>query len=328
MINIINNSNNPRFNLALEEYALNQLFPGKELVIIWQNEPTVVIGRNQNTIEEINEPYIQEKAINVVRRLSGGGAVYHDLGNLNFTFIVPSHKDVVSNFEKFTEPVLAALQSLGVPAEFSGRNDLTIEGKKFSGNAQYWSKDRLLHHGTLLFDSDLSIVQEALRVQRDKLVSKGVKSVRSRVTNIYPYLKTPLAIGEFKKILLEYMLQGNEHQNYELTATDLRQVEQLMQTRYAQWSWNYGHSPAFALGKTQRFAGGQLNLKLNVKHGLISEMGIYGDFFGRRDVQELAQRLQGQPYEEVALRSLLEQIPFSDYFLAISMDEFLHCLLH
>ncbi len=328
MINIVNNSNDPRFNLALEEYALNELFPGAELAIIWQNEPTVVIGRNQNTIEEINKAYIREKGINVVRRLSGGGAVYHDLGNLNFTFIVPSQKNVVSNFEKFTQPVLRALQSLGVPAEFSGRNDLTINGKKFSGNAQYWSKDRLLHHGTLLFNSDLSVVQEALQVRVDKLVSKGVKSVRSRVTNIYPYLKTPLEIGEFKRILLEHMLQGNEHQHYELTTTDLRRVEQLMETRYAKWSWNYGHSPAFALEKSRRFAGGQLNLKLNVKQGLITEIGIYGDFFGRRDVREMAQSLQGQQYEEVALRNFLEQIPFAEYFLAITMDEFLQCLLH
>lgn len=328
MINIINNSNDPRFNLALEEYALNELFPGEELAIIWQNEPTVVIGRNQNTIEEINEVYIKANGINVVRRLSGGGAVYHDLGNLNFTFIVPSQKNVVSNFKKFTKPVIAALQSLGVPAEFSGRNDITIEGKKFSGNAQYWSKDRLLHHGTILFNSDLSVVQEALQVKPEKLVSKGVKSVRSRVTNIYPYLKTPLEIEDFKRILLRYMLQGDEHRNYELTSRDLRRIEELMETRYSQWSWNYGHSPAFALEKSQRFPGGQLNLKLNVKHGLITEMGIYGDFFGRKDVQELAKSLQGQPYEEDALRSFLARLPFAEYFLAISLDEFLECLFH
>ncbi|NMA61347.1 MAG: lipoate--protein ligase [Firmicutes bacterium] len=328
MINIINNSSDPRFNLALEEYALNELFPGEELAIIWQNEPTVVIGRNQNTIEEINEAYIKANGINVVRRLSGGGAVYHDFGNLNFTFIVPSQKNVVSNFEKFTKPVIMALQSLGVPAEFSGRNDITIEGKKFSGNAQYWSKDRLLHHGTILFNSDLSVVQEALQVRPEKLVSKGVKSVRSRVTNIYPYLETPLEIEEFKKILLRYMLQGDEHQNYELTSGDLRRIEGLIETRYSQWSWNYGHSPAFALEKSQRFPGGQLNLKLNVQQGLITEMGIYGDFFGRKDVQELARSLQGQPYEEDALRSFLTRLPFAEYFLAISLDEFLECLFH
>ncbi len=175
MLNIVNESTDPpRFNLALEEYAINHLHPrGGDAVIIWQNEPTVVIGRNQNTIEEINQAYIEANGIHVVRRLSGGGAVYHDLGNLNFTYIVPSGPKVITNFRKFTAPVLKALQSLGVPAEFSGRNDLTIEGKKFSGNAQYWSKDRLLHHGTILFNSDLNVVQAALRVKPEKLVSKG-----------------------------------------------------------------------------------------------------------------------------------------------------------
>lgn len=208
MIRIVNDHTDPRINLAVEEYALNYLDPGEEYVILWQNEPTVVIGRNQNTLAEVNGPFIKERGIHVVRRLSGGGAVYHDLGNLNFTFIVDAEKERVSNFEYFTRPVIQALASLGVQAEFSGRNDITIDGKKFSGNAQYWSKGRLLHHGTILFNSDLAVVQEALNVKVDKLQSKGVKSVRSRVTNIYPYLKTPITIEEFKEVLWQYLIPG------------------------------------------------------------------------------------------------------------------------
>lgn len=251
----------------------------------------------------------------------------HDLGNLNFTFIVPSKKNVVSNFEIFTRPIVAALNSLGVPAEFSGRNDITIEGKKFSGNAQYWSRNRLLHHGTILFNSELTVVQEVLKVKPEKLVSKGVKSVRSRVTNIYPYLKDPLTIDQFKGIILSHMLQEG-HLNYKLTAHDHRQIEQLIKARYSLWSWNYGHSPAFALEKSRRFKGGHLNLKLNVKHGLITELGIYGDFFGTEDVHGLAEKLKGIAYEERALRKVLEQLDFQKYFSAISVDEFLECLFH
>lgn len=326
MINIINTSTNPRFNLALEEYALDKLHLDRELVIIWQNEPTVVIGRNQNTIEEVNRSYIEANGINVVRRLSGGGAVYHDMGNLNFTYIVPSGPNVVTNFQKFTEPVLEALQSLGVPAEFSGRNDLTIEGKKFSGNAQYWSKERLLHHGTILFNSDLSVVQAALQVKKEKLVSKGLKSVRSRVTNIYPYLKEPISVKQFKEILLKFLLQERDHQNYKLSEGDLRAIKTLQEKRYNQWAWNYGHSPAFEMEKSQRFAGGHLILKFNVKRGLITGIGIYGDFFGQKDVRELAELVQGVAYQREAVAEFLQKIPFENYFATISKEEFLECL--
>lgn len=328
MIQIINDSIDPTFNLALEEYALEHLFPTQELVILWQNKPTVVIGRNQNTIAEVNQSYVEEQGINVVRRLSGGGAVYHDLGNLNFTYIIPEQKNVVSNFKKFTQPILKALQSMGVPAEFAGRNDLIIDGKKFSGNAQYWYKKRLLHHGTILFNSDLSVVQKALQVKEDKLQAKGIKSVRSRVTNIYPYLPTSLDIEEFKEIITHHLLQGNKASSYKLSAIDLEKVKTLQEARYAKWTWNYGHSPAFSQEKSKRFAGGQLDLKFNVKQGIIQELQIYGDFFGRRDSKELAETLQGSRYEEQSVRSILNELPFTEYFLAITPDEFLTCLFH
>ena len=216
MIKIVNENTDPRINLAVEEYALNYLDPREDYAILWQNEPAVIIGRNQNTVAEVNAPYIKEHGIHVVRRLSGGGAVYHDFGNLNFTFIVDADKTVVSNFEYFTKPVIEALASLGVKAEFSGRNDITIDGQKFSGNAQYWSKDRLLHHGTILYNSDLSVVQEALNVKLDKIQSKGVKSVRSRVTNIFPHLPKPITIDEFKETLWRFQIPGDKAEGMSL----------------------------------------------------------------------------------------------------------------
>ncbi|NLM54614.1 MAG: lipoate--protein ligase [Firmicutes bacterium] len=326
MIRIVNEHKLPQFNLALEEYALNYLDCSHPYVIIWQNEPSVIIGRNQNTLAEVNLKYVKEHNIHVVRRLSGGGAVYHDLGNLNFTFIVDGEKGVVSNFEFFTRPVIKALHSLGVKAEFSGRNDITIDGKKFSGNAQYWSKNRLLHHGTILFNSDLAVVQEALSVKTDKLQSKGIKSVRSRVTNIYPYMKTPVTIEEFKEILLKFMQEEQAGQDLILTPEQIAEVEKLKEKRYARWEWNFGESPECDVVKEQRFAGGKLELHLNIRTGRISDLRIFGDFFGTLPVQELAEKLNGRQYRESDVAAALEEVDFSQYFLGISPEEFLECM--
>ena len=326
MIKVVNNHTDPRINLAVEEYVLNYLDPSEEYAILWQNEPTVVIGRNQNTLAEVNSSFIKERGIHVVRRLSGGGAVYHDLGNLNFTFIVDAEKERVSNFEYFTRPVIQALASLGVQAEFSGRNDITIDGKKFSGNAQYWSKGRLLHHGTILFNSDLSVVQEALNVKADKLQSKGVKSVRSRVTNIYPYLKSPITIEEFKEILWKYLIPDGEGREYILSEEEWAIVHRIKEERYARWDWNYGASPECEIEKEARFTGGKLELKFNVKDGLIQDLHIFGDFFGRKDVRELAQLLNGKQYRESVVEEVLGRIEFGEFFFNISREEFLQCL--
>lgn len=326
MIKVINENTDPRINLAVEEYALNYLDPGQNYAVLWQNEPAVIIGRNQNTVAEVNAPYIKEHGIHVVRRLSGGGAVYHDFGNLNYTFIVDAQKSVVSNFEYFTKPVIQALEHLGVKAEFSGRNDITINGQKFSGNAQYWSKNRLLHHGTILFNSDLSVVQEALNVKADKIQSKGVKSVRSRVTNIFPHLPNPITIEEFKETLWRYLIPHGASQKYVLTEQDWSIIKELKDRRYNRWDWNYGASPESEIEKEQRFAGGKLELKFNVVDGVIQDMNIFGDFFGRNSVTQFAQLLNGKDYRENVITATLAEVEFGEYFIGITKDEFLHCL--
>jgi lipoate-protein ligase A len=330
MISIRNECKDPHFNLALEEYAVKFLTPDEDYIILWQNEPSVIIGRNQNTIEEINSKYINENNINVVRRLSGGGAVYHDLGNLNFTFIVKNNKDVVSNFKKFTEPVINALRKLGIDAEFSGRNDITIDGKKFSGNAQYYFGDRLLHHGTILFNSDLSIIQDALNVKLEKIESKGIKSVRSRVTNIYPYLPEKVSIEQFKDTLLMFLLSDHNYKEkeYILSKEELLKVKDLMDKRYSLWEWNYGESPAFDVEKEKRFIGGNLDLRFNVVEGKISSIKILGDFFGKKEVSELEGLLIGNQYKEEIIRKLLTALDFENYFSAISVDDFVECMFY
>ncbi|HKM42386.1 MAG TPA: lipoate--protein ligase [Limnochordia bacterium] len=326
MIKVINENTDPRINLAVEEYALNYLDPSQDYAILWQNEPAVIVGRNQNTIAEVNAPYIKEHGIHVVRRLSGGGAVYHDFGNLNFTFIVDAQKSVVSNFAYFTKPVIDALAHLGVKAEFSGRNDITISGQKFSGNAQYWSKNRLLHHGTILFNSDLSVVQEALNVKADKIQSKGIKSVRSRVTNILPHLPHPVTIEEFKETLWRFLIPDGTSNEYVLTEEDWSVIKNLKDRRYNQWDWNYGASPESEIEKEGRFAGGKLELKFNVTDGVIQDMNIFGDFFGRNSAHQFAQLLNGNDYRESVVGEFLKTVEFEGYFIGITRDDFIHCL--
>ena len=198
----------PRINLAIEEYALKNLDINETYLLFYINKPSIIIGKNQNTIEEINQDYVEQNDITVVRRLSGGGAVYHDLGNLNFSFITKDDGDSFHNFKKFTEPVVKALGKLGIQAELSGRNDIVAEGRKISGNAMFSTRGRMFSHGTLLFDSEMEHIVSALKVKKDKIESKGIKSIRSRVGNIADFLKEPMTIEEFRSFLLKNIFEG------------------------------------------------------------------------------------------------------------------------
>lgn len=323
---IRNESTNPFFNLALEEYAIKYLDPQEDYVILWQNRPSVIIGRHQNTLEEINHEYVKENNIQVVRRLSGGGAVYHDLGNLNFTFITTRDEGQGPDFRKFTLPVIKALARLGVKAELSGRNDLVIDGKKFSGNAQYFYQNRVLHHGTILYDSDLDVVQKVLNVKTEKIASKGIKSVRSRVTNIKEYLTSDLSVEKFKELLLKTLLEGEEEkQELILTEKDRAKIEEIMQKRYATWEWNYGQSPPFNFKKSRRFPGGSIEVRLDVKKGIIESCKIYGDFFGTREVEEFEKLFLGVPYREEDINKIIDDAPTHQFFSNITKEELKEC---
>jgi lipoate---protein ligase len=317
----------PRINLAIEEYALKNLNINETYLLFYINEPSIIIGKNQNTIEEINTEYVESNGIHVVRRLSGGGAVYHDKGNLNFSFITKDDGDSFHNFRKFTEPVVKALQSLGVNAELSGRNDLLAEGRKISGNAQFSTKGRMFSHGTLLFDSEMDHIVSALKVRKDKIESKGIKSVRSRVANITEFLKEKMDIVEFKRIILAYLFDGEENiQEYVLTEKDWENIHALSKERYQNWDWNYGKSPKFNLQHSHRFPVGQVDVRFDVAKGIIKNCKIYGDFFGVGDVSDIENKLTGLRYDRSELEKALEETSIKHYFGNITKEDFLHLI--
>ncbi|RBP03585.1 lipoate--protein ligase [Rossellomorea aquimaris] len=312
----------PRINLAIEEYALKNLDINESYLLFYINEPSIIIGKNQNTIEEINTDYVEKQGLHVVRRLSGGGAVYHDLGNLNFSFITKDDGESFHNFKKFTEPVVTALHKLGVKAELSGRNDIIAEGRKISGNAQFSTKGRMFSHGTLLFDSEMENVVSALRVKKDKIESKGIKSIRSRVANISEFLSEKMTIEQFRSTLLDYIFDGSDVEEYVLTEEDWKNIHELSKERYQNWDWNYGKSPKFNLQHSHRFPVGSIDVRLDVNKGKIENCKIYGDFFGVGNVEDIEGKLTGTRYERKDIAGVLEGVDIQHYFGNVTKDEF------
>ncbi len=317
----------PRINLAIEEYALKNLDINETYFLFYINQPSIIIGKNQNTVEEINTEYVEKNGIHVVRRLSGGGAVYHDLGNLNYSFITKDDGESFHNFRKFTEPVIAALHKLGVNAVLSGRNDIEVEGRKISGNAQFSTKGRMFSHGTLMLDSEIENVASALRVKKEKIESKGIKSVRSRVANISEFLSEKISIEEFRSFLLKNIFEGEkEIPEYVLTDKDWQKIHELSKERYQNWDWNYGKSPKFNLQHSHRFPVGTIDVRLEVNKGIINHCKIYGDFFGVGDVSELETKLNGIRYEKSVIEQALADVNIAYYFGNIAKEEFIHLL--
>lgn len=317
----------PRINLAIEEYCLKNLDPEQTYLLFYINEPSIIIGKNQNTIEEINTKYVEDQGLHVVRRLSGGGAVYHDLGNLNFSFITKDDGDSFHNFKKFTEPVTRALKRLGVDAELSGRNDILAEGRKISGNAQFSTRGRMFSHGTLLFDSEMENVVSALKVKKDKIESKGIKSIRSRVANISEFLEEKITIEQFREIILRYIFDTDgEIPQYKLTESDWEKITELSKERYQNWNWNYGKSPAFNLQHSNRFPIGQIDVRLEVHKGRIENCKIFGDFFGVGNVEDIENRLKGQQYDRSSIEMAFRDVDIKHYFGNVEKDQFIELL--
>lgn len=326
MIYIEVKTTDPAFNLALEEYVFEKMPRDREYFLTWRNDNAIIIGRHQNTAAEINEEFVKEKGIQVVRRLSGGGAVYHDLGNLNFTFIVDAQPDQKVDLRKFCQPIANTLAQLGAKATVDGRNDILIDGMKVSGNAQYVRQGRVMHHGTILFDSDMSVLLQALKPDPSKAQAKGVKSVRSRVTNVRPCLSKDMTIEQFRDALADsLMVEGFER--YKLTDADVAAIQVIQKNRYATREWNYGFCETGAMVRKRRIEGcGTVEAHITIKNNLISKLQFRGDYFSTLPPEELAEKLIGLPLIPGSLSRALETCRAEDYITGLGNWE-LVCLL-
>ena len=286
-----NNITDPTINLAMEEYVLKHLPSDDSYFLFYVNGPSIIVGKNQNTIEEVNKQYVDENNIHVVRRISGGGAVYHDQGNLNFSFITDDDGNSFHNFKKFTEPIVQALQSMGVDAEMTGRNDIQVGQAKISGNAMVKVKDRM--------------------------------SVRKRVANIDEFLDESISIDDFKQIILKTIFGEHEVEEYKLTDEDWKNIEALSNEKYRTWDWNYGRNPKYNFERDEKFEKGFVQIKFDVKKGKIEHARIFGDFFGEGDVTELENALIGALHDYTHIKEAMEDFDFYHYFGDIEKEAIL-----
>lgn len=315
-------SENAYFNLATEEYLIDNF--SEDIFYLWQNDNAVIIGKNQNAYSEIDLGYAEKHGIKVVRRLTGGGAVFHDVGNLNYTVIGKNDEESFGNYLKFSKTVIGYLKTLGINAELSGRNDILADGKKISGTAQCVRKGRLLHHGTLLFSADLSRLSAVLKVNPLKLIDKGIKSVKSRVTNLSELTDKVNNITDFANGLYEYIKQnGEDVTEYAFTDEDVSKTEQLVKEKYGTREWNYGYFSDYGFKNSKKTAGGIVELEFTVVKGAIEKLKISGDFFGKKDVSELEALICGTPHEKEAISRVLSSVTVTDYLSGISADELL-----
>lgn len=325
----VDNGNNydASVNIALETYLVENRLVDEPILLFYINEPSIIIGRNQNTAEEINQQYVDDNNIQVVRRMSGGGAVYHDLGNFSFC-LIKDDDGSFRDFKSFTDPMIEALHKMGATgAELQGRNDLLIDGKKFSGNAMYAKNGRMTAHGTILFDSDLEEVNNALKPRKAKFESKGIKSVRSRVTNIKPFVDEKyqnLSTEEFRDLILLEIFGVDKREDVpELKLTDeiWEGVHKLREERMGNWDWNFGASPDFDIEQSKKFPFGFVDIRFNVSQGVISNTKIYGDFFGLGDIDDVEEKLNGVKYERSAVSEVFKDIDVVKYFGQTTPEE-------
>jgi len=361
-------STDPYYNLAFEEYVFDHFEEG-DILILWQNDNTVVIGKNQITAQQVNAPFIEAHKVNVVRRMTGGGAVYHDLGNLNYSFITDDDgEDVSSTLEVLARPIVEALKGLGLDAEVSGRNDILIGGRKVSGTAQRVAHDRILHHGTLLFEANKEMVAGALKVDQEKFRGKGIKSVSARIGNIRDFLIEQAARGtdgaetadgteaagdgeteaantkadgmspeEIKSeglpvdinsfwAYLRGALPGADREPVRLSSEALAAIEELADTKYRTYEWNYGRSPRFESSSRRYLPGGLLETFVNVRHDRIEAVRFHGDFLARKSLDEIEQALVETRYERTAVAEVLRSFKLNQYFGDITADEIVNTL--
>ena len=329
MIFYESDSHDPYWNLAMEEYVFHSLPREQDYFLLWQNDNAVIVGKFQNSVAEINTEYVEAHGIRVARRLSGGGAVYHDLGNVNYTFIADAGNMEELNLHAFCEPLEAALRKLGVPAQISGRNDVLVDGMKCSGSSQYLRRGRVMHHGCVMFDTDVSVLSQALNYRPEKYVSRNsVESVRSRVTNISSYMDGSVTVRQFMDLLKTYMAEGRDLEPRTLTAEDRAAIRKLRDEKYSTWEWNFGASPKYDATVSEYVEGcGFIELSYNVEDGIIRDFCSQGDYFGAIDAEDLRGRLVGTAIRRDTLEKALEGTVIEKYYAGLSKEKFLDLLL-
>ncbi len=327
MLYMETNSHDPTWNLALEE-AAQEWDQNEEIMMLWQNDNAIIVGRYQNAEKEINFDAANRLGVKVVRRSTGGGTVYHDLGNLNYSFIRPVDYTKKLEMTALSKPMEQALNYMGIPALAQGRNDITLEGKKISGTAQRIHSNRLLHHGTLLFDSNIDVLISVLNVDPSKIVSKGINSIRSRVTNIREHVSPELYpdMKAFWSGLIDAFAKEGPLTRIEPPVELLDKARFLQETKYQTWEWNFGYAPAFQYRNTKRYPGGNLEIDINVENGLITQCRICGDFLGVVELDELESSFIGLKFTEADVWQKLQALDLSPYLGSITADEVVDCM--
>ena len=310
-------------NLAVEELLTREA--AEDCFLLWRNAPSIIIGRHQNTAAEINEDFVRSRSIQVVRRMTGGGAVYHDLGNINFSLVLMEQSWGQESGAKYTAPVVEAIRSLGIMAEYAGRNDIVANGRKVSGCARSVLKEHTLFHGTLLFDAQLEILAQALRPDPEKILSKGIKSVRARVGNLREMLPQELAGMTMEQFIshltasIGCFFGGLAFSPPPQEICD--RAMRLADEKYRTWEWNYGTNLEYDMHRKIRFAGGSIQASLNIRENRIADLKFTGDFFGSHPIELLTEKLVGLTPRKTALLPCLNEIPLQDFIAGITPEE-------
>jgi len=319
MLCISSPSNDPYFNLASEEYLLKCF--QEDVFLLYRNTPSIIVGKHQNTLAEINHPFVQEKGILVARRISGGGTVFHDMGNLNFAFMSSGKEGELVDYGKYTKFIIDAMATMDLNVWMGKRNELLLGKKKISGTASHVFKRRVLHHGTLLFSSKMRNLSKALKVQSDRFSDRAVKSVPSQVTNIQDHLVEKMNLDDFQNRILAYIFKNTDNaRDYHFNEQDLKDIEHLRDSKFSTWEWNFGYSPKYQFSKNLVFKSGTLALHMNVEKGIIREVNFEGEFMTTKDIHKLEDVLVGTIHDPETLRNRLSGINVADYITGLENE--------